>query len=238
MNTDKKVKRRMNNPARSLMAPYEAAMSDPPPDRFQGRGVTFQKSIELAERRVWVAELLFKGKTYPEIAEIIGVKSTHTVWKDVQHVMDLWRDRQVENIHAFMLVELQKTLIMEAEAWAQWEESKRDKEKINITKSIVTAEMGDDEEVPTEDGYSLRTTMKQLTLEGRLGDPRYLAIIDKCIDRRAKLLGLYAPERLAVSGSDGQEDDHIGTARTTLYSKLISPTSGNGAKAASGEADR
>ena len=114
----------------SLMAPYQDALSEPPPDRFQGRGVTFQKSVELAERRAWVSELLFKGNSYQEIANIVGVKSTQTVWADVQHVLDLWRDRQVENIHAWMLIELQKTLLMEAEAWEQWEESKRDKEKI------------------------------------------------------------------------------------------------------------
>ena len=40
--------------------------------------------------------------------------------------------------------------------------------------------------------------------EGRIGDPRFLTVLDNCIERRCKILGIEAPKRLDLSSPEGQ----------------------------------
>lgn len=41
--------------------------------------------------------------------------------------------------------------------------------------------------------------------EGQIGAPRFLEVIQSCLERRAKLLGLDAPEKFAETDSDGND---------------------------------
>ena len=179
-----------------------------------------EKKLEIVERREIVASLLIRGVPYTEIARQTDVKSTQTVWADVQAILDEWRKYHLEDINKFLLIELRKTMEIENEAWEQWERSKLDRESVRTTEAIMTDLDPDDPTLISIVG-GLIPTERQTTKAGRLGDPAYLTIIDKMIDKRAKLLGLYAPERLQLENPEDARDFGA-QAKATLLGRLLS----------------
>ena len=177
------------------------------------------KMLEIDQRRLIVASLLVRGDSYREMADKVGVKSTQTIWADVQAILDEWRKYHMEDINRYMLIELRKTMEIEKEAWDEWEKSKLDKERIRTTEAIMDA--GEEISVLST-VVGLIPTERQTVVEGRLGDPAYLTIIDKMIDKRAKLLGLYAPERMQLTDPEDTRDFGA-QAKATLIGKLLSP---------------
>ncbi len=177
------------------------------------------KMLEIDQRRLIVASLLVRGDSYREMADKVGVKSTQTIWADVQAILDEWRKYHMEDINRYMLIELRKTMEIEKEAWDEWEKSKLDKERIHTTEAIMDA--GEEISVLST-VVGLIPTERQTVVEGRLGDPAYLTIIDKMIDKRAKLLGLYAPERMQLTDPEDTRDFGA-QAKATLIGKLLSP---------------
>ena len=180
-----------------------------------------KKKMEIDERRVMVASLLVRGESYADMALAVGVKSTQTIWADVQFIIDEWRKHHMEDINRYMLIELRKTMEIEKEAWDEWERSKTVKDKVRVTEAILTDLDPDDPTLINIVG-GLIPTEKQTITEGRLGNPAYLVIIDKMIDKRAKLLGLYAPERLQLTDPEDVRDFGA-QAKATLLGKLLSP---------------
>lgn len=180
-----------------------------------------KKRMEIDERRVMVASLLVRGESYADMALAVGVKSTQTIWADVQFIIDEWRKHHMEDINRYMLIELRKTMEIEKEAWEEWERSKTVKDKVRITEAILTDLDPDDPTLLNVVG-GLIPTERQVTTEGRLGNPAYLVIIDKMIDKRAKLLGLYAPERLQLADPEDARDFGA-QAKATLLGRLLSP---------------
>ena len=179
------------------------------------------KGMEIEERRAKVAALLVRGVSYRNIAIEVGVKSTQTVWADVQAIMDEWRKYHLSDINKLMVVELQKTLEVEAAAWEEWERSKTVKDKVRVTEAVLADVDPDDPTLLSLVG-GLIPTERQTTTEGRLGNPAYLAIIDKMMDKRARLLGLYAPERLQMASPE-DEREFGAQAKSTLIGRLLSP---------------
>jgi predicted transcriptional regulator len=56
------------------------------------------------------------------------------------------------------------------------------------------------------------------TVKGQVGDPRFLTIVDRCIDRRCKIFGLDAPQKRELTGKGGAPlipDDN--TIRIVVY---------------------
>jgi hypothetical protein len=115
----------------------------------------------------------------------------------------------LEDIDAWLAIELEKTVQVEAEAWAAWERSKLDSETLTTTRAQVS-----------ETGV-VEPVEEKLIVKGQSGDPRYLAMIDKCIDRRCKLLGLYAPERVALTDPTGMKEFVADDAKTNVLSRLL-----------------
>ena len=80
--------------------------------------------------------------------------------------------------------ELAKIDEVERQAWVAWERSQEDAES---TKVVETA---------SDKRYEAQT-------KGQAGDPRFLDIVMKCVDRRCKILGVDAPVKQQVTGADG-----------------------------------
>jgi len=178
------------------------------------------KKLEIVERREIVASLLIRGVPYAEIAKQVGVKSTQTIWADVQAILDEWRKYHLEDINKFLLMEIRKTLEIEHEAWEEWERSKTVQQQVKVTEAIMSDGTPYDPTLLDVVG-NLIPTEKQTTTKGRLGDPAYLTIIDKMISQRAKLLGLYAPERLQLENPEDARDFGA-QAKATLLGRLLS----------------
>ena len=185
------------------------------------------KALEIDQRRLIVASLLVRGDSYREMADKVGVGSTQTIWADVQAILDEWRKYHMDDINRYMLVELRKTMEIEKEAWLAWERSKLDKQRIRTTEAIMDDGYDGDEIPFGSTAVGLIPTERQTTLEGRSGDPAYLLVIDKMIDKRARLLGLYAPERMQMADLEDMGDSGD-QAKATLLGRLLSrPANGN-----------
>lgn len=154
-------------------------MPDKPPNRH------IRTPVEVDRDRRIVSELYLKMMTLRQISEATGL-SIMTVSRDLEAVRKRWQREAVRDIGERKMIELARLDKIEAEAWDAWERSKKPRER-----KETLVEKNDE-----GDGEKLRTFSKKrtsLVSEEYVGDPRYLAIIQKCIEQRASLIGLNAP---------------------------------------------
>ena len=128
------------------------------------------------------AELYRQGKTFGEIAAVVTAEfrtpeekpfSFKTIAKDMARIRAEWRTSRIADFDAKIDKELAVIDHLEAEAWAGWQRSIG---KVKVTTQKTTAE-GEETTVRTEH---------------QAGDPRFLAQVDSCVDKRCRILGLYA----------------------------------------------
>lgn len=132
--------------------------------------------------RLKVSALYLQGKTQWEISEIVGI-AQGTVSNDLKAIQKKWIASSLVNIDKVKAEDLAKIDQLEREAWEAWEKSKADK----TIKSKKQSNISDGER--TE--LSIRT-------ENMHGDPRYWQGIQWCIEKRIKIFGLDAPEKLEI----------------------------------------
>lgn len=95
-----------------------------------------------------------------------------------------WRTQAGADMDAKLQQELAKLDWLEAEAAREYERSKKPIQKRQVVTEATVVE--GKEPTPAQ---LVKTTE---TTEGRLGDPHYLDLIDRCVDRRLRIFGLYA----------------------------------------------
>ena len=140
---------------------------------------------QLMERRAQVAELYLQSHSMQAIGRMLGI-SSRTVYQDVCWAREQWRTRSADAIAAHTQRELSKLDVVEVEAWKGWERSC----KLEVTK---TAKSGIR---PGDQGGAFSEDI--VTKKGQAGDPRFLQIIEGCIESRRKILGLDAPVKSTV----------------------------------------
>jgi len=137
-----------------------------------------------------VAEYL-KGKPVSEIAKKFGL-NPWSVYDDLKIMRRIWHKRN--NVAADKLIaeEVARLSRVETEAWEQWERSKKAAKEKTVTRKL---DMSAEEPDPMAGADGFVTEEKQTT-KGRLGDPRYLDIAMRAVDKRCRLLqiGEYAPK--------------------------------------------
>lgn len=108
------------------------------------------------------------------------------VFNDIKAAMIDWKKENIQLVDDYISLELRKLDKMETELWDSWERSKNGKRKTEI-------------EGGTMDNGNIRGgSLKKRTLETGDGDPRYLDLLLKIQERRAKLLGYNAPLKLEL----------------------------------------
>ena len=120
---------------------------------------------------VATSELYVKGHSQAEIAGRFGVPREQIAY-DLREIRQNWIDTQVSSFDGIQARELEKLDRLERSAWHGWELS-------------LTA----------QEGQSVGRTIRD---GGGEGDPRFLEIVTKCIERRARLLGLNAPTNVPL----------------------------------------
>ena len=135
------------------------------------------------ERLPRVSSMYIQGQTQAEIARVLGVSRT-LIASDLGVIRTRWREAQIRDFDELRSEQLAKVDGVEAEYWAAWERSK-------AAATRKTSER--------RDGVDRAS----VTVEDQTGDPRYLQGVERCIERRCKLLGLDAPVRSEVSGPGG-----------------------------------
>ena len=116
------------------------------------------------------------------------------VFNDIKSEMIDWKKENVEMIDKYVDLELRKLDKLEVELWDSWERSKNGKRKTEIEGGTLN------------EGNVRGGVLRKRTLETGDGDPRYLDLILKIQERRAKLLGYNAPIRLDIYNKPKDEE--------------------------------
>ena len=124
-------------------------------------------------QRTRIAGLYLEGRTQAEIAAVVGL-SQQQISRDLKAVRKEWQKARIRDFDAAQEEQLQRVDKVERNAWDEWHRSKQDAES----------------ETQRETAGGVETTR---TTKGQCGDPRYLDVVLKCVDRRCKILGLEAP---------------------------------------------
>jgi predicted transcriptional regulator len=144
------------------------------------------RKVSLTERRMLVAEMYKAGKTQTEIAESLGVNQSN-ISRDIRHLVKGWWQSGLYDIHLARKIELDKLNALEEEYWKGWVRSCKDAEILIVKESSKVG---------------VESTTKTIV---RIGDPRFLEGIQRCVEQRIKLLGLNEPENINLVNFDLDE---------------------------------
>lgn len=154
------------------------------------------------ERRYRVAQMYIEGHPIDGIASVLAVPST-TVKKDLKVLRDEWREASMRAIDERKAIELAKLDHLEAVAWQAWYKSCEDNEttkesaeyaRRNLKAGQRGARQGTHKLIPIK-------RVKEKTVKGQSGDPRFLDQIGWCIEQRLKVLGAYKEINVNVNNN-------------------------------------
>lgn len=129
---------------------------------------------EMRQRRRQAASLWLRGVPQSHIAQQLGV-SAKTIARDLQATRREWVETRVTDWEQAREIELHKLDALEREAWEAWDRSQRPAETNKVSGS----------------GTDLTEKRRgEKISHNRTGDPRYLDVVVRCIDRRCALLGI------------------------------------------------
>lgn len=141
--------------------------------------------------RVIITDCLLRNMTLREIAQRLNEKnegryelSFQQVWYDVKKLQKEWYQESQDFIEQGIVRELKKLDKIEAECWDAWEISKKGKRSTVIAGGYVEP-----------DGKEIAGNVINRKLDSDSGDVRYLVMIERCIVRRAELLGVMFPKK-------------------------------------------
>ena len=165
-----------------------------------------KRTVEQREAdKTFCADLFIKGYTYRHIADKLneanrenGLEYTvtfKTVFNDINAVLAEWKKQQFSDISNYMQLELKKLDKIEVELWTAWENSKGSKRKTKIKGGGIN------------DGIATGGELAERSLETTNGDPRYLDLLLKVQERRAKLLGYNAPMKVNVYNEPPKDEN-------------------------------
>lgn len=157
---------------------------------------------KLAARDLMRAEavsLYLQQKSIPQIARELEL-STGTVHVYIRDARAMWLNSALVDIGQRIADELARIDHLEQVYWDAWEKSKTD--KVRVTRTLVDPKLiveskGEDFDV-YKDGKVETKRYEELTSSP--GDFHFLQGIEWCLERRALLLGLDAPERKDTLG--------------------------------------
>ena len=147
------------------------------------------------DRALIARMVLIEHKPYAAIAAELGI-SENMVKYDMGVLKKRWRASALADIATLKGAEVDRTHALEAEYWEAWERSKGEREKTKLT-SI---------EVKRGEGTGRIPVRSELTVEDHIGDATYLQGVERQIDRRARILGLNAPQKVAATDPTGEHE--------------------------------
>lgn len=161
-----------------------------------------EEPTKIAERQAKAAEMYVMGQTQAAIARELGV-SRPTITVDLQAIRKQWRESAIRDFDVLKDVELAKLEKTEREAWDAWIRS-----QANAVKVKTTQEKGGD--FDKVESWS----------EQQVGDPRFLAVVQTCIQKRCAILGLDAPVKQAQTDTHGNDINTFSEAEAELDSVI------------------
>lgn len=127
--------------------------------------------LAILERRKKVAARYIRGETQWEIARAFEVTQA-TVSNDLKAIRAAWLAEAVRDMDEIKARELAKVDACEEQAWKAWTRSQEDAETLRARMRGDTAET-------------------EKIKKGQAGDPRFLDLVLKCVEKRCLILGVY-----------------------------------------------
>jgi hypothetical protein len=148
---------------------------------------------------LFISDLYVKNYSYRAIADKLNEVRPYSITfqqvsYDVKKLLEQWQAEHNEKIDAYKIEQLKKLDQLESEYWQAWERSKEE-----FRKKTIKGKKTGGKATPTE---------QTLHTEERNGNPAYLAGVERCIERRAKLLGLTV-DKVEHSGEVGFKFNYI-----------------------------
>jgi hypothetical protein len=134
--------------------------------------------------RAEIARLYLTGALQIDIGARLGL-SQQQISYDLKAIRKEWLQSSLRDFDEARSQELAKIDHLETTYWDAWRRSV-EKREIETSKMVETA-----------GGQRMEAATRT---ELQAGDPRFLAGVQWCIDRRCKLLGLDAPDRIEHAG--------------------------------------
>ena len=158
--------------------------------------------------RMDILSTLYKrGYSYREMRTEVMARlnlqtySLETLKKDIDSLLEEWRETRIEDLDLALQLELERIDNLVKEAWEAWEKSKESYKRVKNAQKGIPGTPEEDENGNMKPSEVITVEMKQNTEEVVCyGDPRYLEVINRLLIERRKLLGLYSPEKMDLSG--------------------------------------
>jgi len=141
----------------------------------------------LARDRRRIGDLYLRGWLQADIADELGL-AQGTVSKDIATMQKSWQEAGAYDFDEAKQKELAKIDTLERTYWDAWSKSREDAETVRQEGSVKS-------DAPEK---VVRTA------KGQSGDPRYLAGVQWCIDKRCKIMGIDAPTEINLGNKPGQ----------------------------------
>lgn len=155
--------------------------------------VKTNKQCEQEKRREGVANLYLQGKSQRFIAEKLQT-SLGTVNRDLTTLRNQWKKNAAADMDEAIGRELAKLDKLEEQAWESYFLSLKTTQTHNGQNSRPGQKKGE---------RAKKSTSQNITITETAGDPRFLNIVENCIERRCKILGIDAPGKVEVTGKNG-----------------------------------
>jgi hypothetical protein len=167
---------------------------------------------ERMERRRKVAKMYLEGETQERIATQLGC-SIGTVGADLKVIRQTWINNSVRDFDERKSEELAKLDRLEKEAWEALHKSKKEEETLDVTEEFVRVNVrgskkGAHRLIP------VKKVVKQKTKGPKAGDPRYMEVIERCIEMRLKIMGAI-----------GKDEKAAGTVVNINWNEMEKPSS-------------
>lgn len=162
-------------------------------------------------RLVIVAECYSRGMSYRAIrAEVMSrlnleTYSTRTVSNDIESLLKDWRKQRSTETELGVELLLERNRQHYQEVREEWDQSRKDRVKTENKKKGIPEALGKSKAQKAGEPGKITTILqeeKRITELGE-GDPRYMELMIKLEDQRARILGLYAPVKQEITGANG-----------------------------------
>lgn len=171
----------------------------------------YRSDFEIAANREEITRRYLRRESQYAIAASMGM-SRELVAYDLRCIQKKWQETTTWNLNEFKSMELDRIDVLERTYWEAWVASQQSRE-ISIQELVKTPpppgpgrrDPRTGRVVPAPPGTPQESRQKaQVRKEGQVGNPAFLAGVQWCIDRRAKMLGLDAPDKLDLTTGGGK----------------------------------
>ena len=172
-------------------------------------------AIQRERDRSTISELYLRGWTQLKIAEFLELSQSQ-VSRELSKIKARWQAEATQNYGLLIAEQLHRLSMLESESWQAWERSQVTKEQ-SLSEKMAEAASGGD----------AKTKIQRRT-ETRIGDPKFLETLIKCLQERSKLLDLYPTSSAPTSDSNASAPGLSPDAVQLIRSQILGVPAAHG----------